>query len=71
MDSNNLIADIRNNPDRHRHYFGGLERCCTRAGIYYKELEDAHKTYVLAPEGREWGKCSTVLGNCACGKTHK
>jgi hypothetical protein len=63
------LKDIREHPGRHRHDFGGLQRCCMIDGALDTGLMEAHERY--ANLGRNGGiRCDVVSGPCACGAWH-
>lgn len=64
-----ILDDIRKHPDRHRHDFEGLQRCCFVDGAIDTLLMDAHSAN--APLGRNGGvACDVTSGPCACGAWH-
>ncbi len=61
-----ILADIRKNPDAHKHEFGALQQCCTVNGVLDLELMEAHPAL-----GRNGGqKCDVTSGPCSCGAWH-
>jgi len=42
----NKIDDIKQNPDRHLHDYGGLFECCLHDGTLNSQLLDAHSREV-------------------------
>ncbi|KKM88898.1 hypothetical protein LCGC14_1254050 [marine sediment metagenome] len=63
------LKDIKDNPERHRHSFQGLQACSMHNGALDTQLVDAHETY--ASVGMNGGRrCDVVTGPCACGAWH-
>lgn len=70
MTRDEKLADIKAHPERHRHSFESLQRCCTTAeGAIDLSLMEAHETH--APLGRNGGRaCDVSSGPCSCGAWH-
>jgi len=63
------IKDIKEHPGDHRHTYEKLQACCTKGGVIYMEVMDAHSKYVnLGTNGGV--KCDTTEGPCSCGGWH-
>ena len=63
------LKDVPELPERHRHDFGSLQRCCIVDGVLDLRLLEAHQTY--ASLGTNGGRrCDVVKGPCACGAWH-
>jgi hypothetical protein len=63
------IQDIKNNPDKHKHDFAGLQRCCFINGAIDLGVMDAHGQY--ASMGTNGGQsCDVRSGPCSCGAWH-
>lgn len=63
------IADIKEHPERHRHDFADLQRCCMDGGALNTALLQAHQDY--APVGTNGGvRCDVTSGPCSCGGWH-
>ena len=61
--------DIIDHPERHRHDFDGLQRCCFVDGAMDLYLLELHSR--SAPFGRNGGiACDVTSGPCACGAWH-
>lgn len=67
MTHDDKLADIKTNPDKHRHGFLGLCTCCTIDGAISAELMDAHQG-LLGYNGGTY--CDVLEGPCACGAWH-
>ena len=64
-----MLQDIKNNPDKHRHDFEGLTDCCMVDGIIILSLMDAHEKDVdLGSNGGR--RCDVSEGPCSCGDRH-
>lgn len=64
-----VLEDIKNHPERHRHDFDGLYKCCAVNGIVRPCLLKAHAQYVdLGTNGGI--RCDVVKGACSCGAWH-
>ena len=64
-----VIADISAHPERHRHDFDSLQRCCTVDGALDLSIMEAHSA--AAPLGRNGGRaCDVTAGPCSCGAWH-
>lgn len=67
--SDEVLRDIREHPENHRHSFGALTACCFINGAIVLMLMDAHQRY--APVGSNGGvRCDSTDGPCACGAWH-
>ena len=63
-----ILADIKKNPDKHRHDYSGLMRCCMVDGAMDLSLVEAHEGLV---EGEfRTSRCDVTKGPCACGAWH-
>jgi len=63
------IADIKEHPERHRHTYDRLLRCCMRDGAIDTGIMQAHQDY--ASVGTNGGqRCDTTEGPCSCGAWH-
>lgn len=60
-----VLKDIHQHPDKHRHDFDGLQQCCMIDGAIDVSLMDAHGG--LAGPGQ---RCDVKEGPCACGGWH-
>lgn len=59
--------DIREHPERHRHNFEDLTKCCFVDGALDLSLMQMHEQHV----GRNGGvRCDVTEGPCACGAWH-
>ena len=66
MTRQELLEDIRKNPDKHRHEFAALQACCMIDGAIDLEAMEAHPAL-----GYNGGvKCDVTSGPCACGAWH-
>jgi hypothetical protein len=64
------LKDVQDHPERHRHDFDDLHRCCIVDGVIELRLLDAHERY--ASLGTNGGRrCDTISGPCSCGAWHK
>lgn len=64
---NKRLADIKANPDAHRHDFEGLIDCVVVDGVLSLRVLNAH----LGLFGRNGGvQCDVAHGPCACGAWH-
>ncbi|MDO8494925.1 MAG: hypothetical protein Q7S32_00155 [bacterium] len=64
-----VLKDIEEHPERHRHDFNELTACCIIEGAFVMYLMEAHSKG--APLGRNGGvACDVVSGPCACGAWH-
>lgn len=70
MDREERKREIIEHPERHRHSFSELQRCCmVEGGALDMGLVEAHST--AAPLGRNGGiACDVTDGPCACGAWH-
>jgi hypothetical protein len=70
------MQDIQSHPEKHKHDFNGLMKCCkvmTDFNGYMIEafdlsLLEAHKKLNIGMNGGE--RCDVVKGPCACGVWH-
>jgi hypothetical protein len=63
------LRDIKEHPERHKHDFAGLQRCCFVNGALDMRVLDAHETY--ASLGTNGGRrCDVSRGPCSCGAWH-
>lgn len=60
-----IIADLKANPERHRHTFDQLRVCCFDGGALDVDLMQRHEGL-----GLNGARCDVVAGWCACGTTH-
>ena len=67
MTHDEKLADIRQNPDKHRHDFDDLRACCMVNGALSLDLIDAHSGLLGSNGGV---LCDTLEGPCACGAWH-
>jgi len=64
-----ILKDLREHPERHRHDFLGLTACCMINGALDISLTEAHSQYVnLGTNGGV--SCDVSSGPCACGARH-
>ena len=64
-----VIRDIREHPERHRHDFAGLQACCMLNGALHLSIAEAHEQY--ASMGTNGGqRCDVTRGPCSCGAWH-
>ena len=64
-----VLQDIRENPERHKHDFDGLMACCMIGGALDTSIMEAHSAN--EPFGRNGGtRCDVSSGPCACGAWH-
>jgi len=67
MTHDEKLADIKANPQNHRHNFDALTKCCMINGAISLDLMDAHQGLL----GYNGGvACDVLTGPCACGATH-
>jgi len=63
------VEDIKQHPEKHRHDFAGLQRCCFIDGALDMMVMEAHSQH--APTGSNGSsKCDVTSGPCACGAYH-
>ncbi|TAL46455.1 MAG: hypothetical protein EPN91_00245 [Salinibacterium sp.] len=62
------LADIRDHPDRHKHDFEGLQRCCLIMGVLDMRVMDAHEGITGRTNGGR--PCDVDSGPCSCGAWH-
>ncbi len=63
------LKDIKEHPDRHRHTFEDLQRCCFHGGALDMRLMEVHEIH--ASTGTNGGRsCDVTSGPCACGAWH-
>jgi hypothetical protein len=64
-----VLRDLREHPERHRHDFEGLQRCCFVNGALDLSLMEAHERLVdLGTNGGR--RCDVTSGPCSCGAWH-
>lgn len=63
-----VLKDIQEHPERHRHSFIELDACCTIDKVVDMALFEAHTAAVGQTNGGV--ACDTVSGPCACGAWH-
>jgi hypothetical protein len=64
-----LVKDIKLHPERHRHIFEDLRKCCLIDGTLDLSAIEAHSKYV--DFGYNGGvKCDVAKGPCSCGAWH-
>ena len=64
-----VLEDIKQHPERHRHDLNGLTACYMIGGAVDISLMDVHSQYVdLGTNGGI--RCDVVKGPCACGAWH-
>jgi hypothetical protein len=70
MNREELLRDIKNNPDKHRHGdLNGISRCSMVDGKLDTEVFEAHEKY--ASYGTNGGvRCDVASGPCSCGAWH-
>lgn len=61
-----VLKDIREHPEEHRHDFWDLQKCCDIDGAIDLALIDAHPA--LGTNGGV--KCDVASGPCSCGAWH-
>lgn len=59
-----LIRDLAEAPQDHRHTWEELQRCCTVEGALSMQLIDAHTGFGNGPQ------CDVIQGKCGCGALH-
>lgn len=48
------LKELKEHPERHRHTFGELQRCCMHAGALDTQIMDAHATHAsVGANGRD------------------
>lgn len=63
------LKEIKTHPERHRHTFEELQRCCFQDGALDMQLMGAHEMH--AAVGTNGGRsCDVTSGPCACGAWH-
>jgi len=79
-----VLADIKAHPERHRHDFEALQRCCFVDGAFDCGIMEAHEGLPGEPnvvdaiggiaEGKPFSvrgpRCDVTSGPCACGAWH-
>lgn len=68
MTREELLAEIRKHPEKHRHDFEGLMRCSMVKGALDIEVMDVHSGITGSNGGT---KCDVTDGPCACGAWHR
>jgi hypothetical protein len=69
MTREELINDIKNHPENHKHSFEELQNCCDINGIIDSYIMKLHSDHVdLGTNGGI--RCDVVSGPCACGAWH-
>ncbi len=71
MTNKELLQDIKDHPENHRHKnLDELQNCCTdNNGVVHIHLIDAHSRF--APQGINGGvACDVSEGPCSCGAWH-
>ena len=64
-----ILRDIREHPESHRHEFDGLIQCCTTEDGIDTRLVEAHEKYCSV--GTNGGRrCDVTSGPCSCGAWH-
>lgn len=64
-----MVEDIKQHPEKHRHDFAGLQRCCLIDGALDMMVMETHSKYVVT--GRNGSsKCDVTSGPCSCGAYH-
>ncbi len=64
-----ILEDIIEHPENHKHDFRGLIACCMVKGVFVASLMEAHSKN--EPFGRNGGVvCDVSSGPCACGGWH-
>lgn len=64
-----ILRDIKEHPERHRHDFDGLQRCCMVEGRAILRIMDAHEGLAGANVG-SGRRCDVSRGPCSCGAWH-
>lgn len=62
-----VLQDIREHPEKHRHDFDGLLRCSVINGTVDPRLMEAHEGMAGANGG---SRCDVSRGPCGCGAWH-
>jgi hypothetical protein len=63
------LMEVKEHPERHRHTFEELTRCCMHGDALDLQLMDAHEKH--ASLGTNGGRrCDVSRGPCACGSWH-
>ena len=62
-----VLQDIRERPERHRHDFDGLQRCCMVNGAASLRIMEAHEGLTGSNGG---SRCDVSGGPCSCGAWH-
>jgi hypothetical protein len=64
-----VLKDIKEHPENHRHNFNGLQTCCIIDGALDMLLIEAHQEF--AGLGTNGGQtCDVISGPCSCGAWH-
>lgn len=61
------LRDIREHPEKHRHSFEELQRCCMIDDVLDLRLMEEHEGVYGSNGGR---RCDVSSGPCACGAWH-
>lgn len=61
------LKDIKANPEKHRHDFISLQRCCFVNGAIDLGLMEAHEGLAGSNGG---SRCDVRQGPCSCGAWH-
>lgn len=69
MTRTEILQEIRDAPEKHRHTYDDLQKCCIVNGALDVGLVDAHSGLATFP-GDTRGKCDVFDGPCACGAWH-
>ena len=65
-DHEEVLRDIREHPENHRHTFEALTACCMVNGAIDLSIMDAHEGIVKGINRN----CDVTTGPCACGGWH-
>jgi hypothetical protein len=66
MTEEQLLREIREHPERHRHDFNGLTVCSMVGGAISLMIMEAHAGVC----GWNGSKCDVTVGPCSCGGWH-
>jgi hypothetical protein len=64
-----VLKDIEDHPEKHKHTFQELIDCCTINGKVWHTLMTAHAEYCNIGE-KNGRKCDVISGCCSCGAIH-
>jgi len=64
-----LLKEIQEHPERHRHDFDALQDCCFIDGAIDLGVMQAHENVNLGMNGGI--RCDVTSGPCACGAWHR